>query len=65
MLIIKYNEDESNKTTQCKNSVKIINGITATGRIGEYYPDTDTLNLYGEVVGRKNNYVKCDNYIWI
>lgn len=63
MLIIKYNEDESGiKQLNAKKSVKIINeGITATGTIGEYYPDNDTLNLYGEVVVvENNNYVKCD-----
>ena len=57
-LIVHFNEDEIN----AEDNVKIINqGITATGEIGTYNPNTEILNIYGNVeVLDNDNYVKCD-----
>ena len=62
-LILKFIDDENQiRELNAEKEVKIINqGITATGERGIYYPETDTLNLYGNVeVLENNNYVKCD-----
>ena len=62
-LIVKfYNDGNEIEVINAENKVKIINeGITAIGEIGIYNPNTDTLNMYGNVeVIENNNYVKCD-----
>ena len=55
------NENEIKEIT-AEDNVKIINqGITATGEIGTYNPNTEILNIYGNVeVLDNDNYVKCD-----
>ena len=66
ILIVKFNDDESEiKELNAENEVKIINqGITATGDKGIYFPNNDTLNMYGNVeVTDNNNYVKCDELL--
>ena len=66
ILIVKFNNDESEiKELNAENEVKIINqGITATGDKGIYFPNNDTLNMYGNVeVTDNNNYVKCDELL--
>ena len=62
-LIIKFTDDDQEiQQLNAENSVKIINqGITATGENGIYYPNSDTLHIYGNVeVSEKDNYIKCD-----
>tara|TARA_A100001234_G_scaffold199883_1_gene191465 strand:- start:77 stop:526 length:450 start_codon:yes stop_codon:yes gene_type:complete len=62
-LIIKYNNDETEiEEIKAENKVKIISEeITATGEISLYYPEKDTLNIFGNVeIEENNNYVKCD-----
>ena len=57
-------DDTENKVKQlnAEKSVKIIKEeITATGDIGVYYPESEILNLLGNVeVIENNNYIKCD-----
>jgi lipopolysaccharide transport protein LptA len=57
-------DDTENKVKQLNavKSVKIIKEeITATGDIGVYYPESEILNLLGNVeVIENNNYIKCD-----
>ena len=57
-------DDTENKVEQlnAEKSVKIIKEeITATGDIGVYYPESEILNLLGNVeVIENNNYIKCD-----
>ena len=62
-LIVKFNNTEDEiEQLNAVDSVKIIREeITATGDIGMYYPNTEILNLSGNVeVIEKNNYVRCD-----
>ena len=57
-LILKFIDDENQiRELNAEKKVKIINqGFTATGERGIYYPETDTLNLNGNVeVFEKNN----------
>tara|TARA_B100001027_G_scaffold211820_1_gene180459 strand:- start:2 stop:451 length:450 start_codon:yes stop_codon:yes gene_type:complete len=57
-------DDTENKVKQlnAEKSVKIIKEeITATGDIGVYFPESEILNLLGNVeVIENNNYIKCD-----
>ena len=63
-IIFDNNENEIHRL-DAENKVKIINqGITATGETGIYYPDSNTLDLFGNVeVVENNNVVKCDKLI--
>ena len=62
-LTVQFNNNKNEiKHINAETNVKIINkGIVATGEKSVYFPNTEILNIYGNVeVLENNNYVKCD-----
>ena len=62
-LIVKFNNSENEiEQISAESKVKIIKEkITATSETGLYYPQSDILNMFGNVeVFENNNYIKCD-----
>ena len=62
-LTIQFNKNEDKvQQIHAEDEVKIINrGVTATGEMSIYYPETETLNMYRNVeILQNDNYVTCD-----